>query len=100
MDAMVDATNDLGVSVLQVCCLQFIATYIILTALYFSSFAVDWSYMCGRILHKKCVLVSSLLPLNDSWFVKCSLLGCIAVHFAENQSKFRMKLCLLPASCW
>jgi hypothetical protein len=99
MDAMVDATNDLGVAVLQVCCLQFIATYIILTSLHFSSYAVDFSCTCvgGYCTRSVC---SFLLCFFDSWFDKRSLLGCIAVHFPENQSKFRMKLCLLLASCW
>jgi hypothetical protein len=41
IDAMVDVTNDLGVSVLQVCYLQVIATYTILTSLYYGSFVVD-----------------------------------------------------------
>jgi hypothetical protein len=80
IDAMVDVTNDLGVAVLQVCYVQFIASYIILKSLYFNSFAVNSNLTCtyGKKL-QKCVLVSFLLPLNNSWFEEFRFLGYIAV---------------------
>jgi hypothetical protein len=99
IDAMVDVTNDLGVAVLQVGYLQFIALHIILKPLYLNSFAVDCNLTCtcGRKLQEKCVLVSFLFPLKNSWFEECSLLRYIAVKSVESQRTFRTKLCLLPA---
>jgi hypothetical protein len=102
IDAMVDVTNDLGVAVLQVCCLHFIASYVILKCLYFKSFAVDFNLTCtrGRKLQNKCVAVSFLLPLNNPLLEDCRLLGNIAVQSVQSQRKFRTKLCLVSASYW